>query len=774
MKCKISIFILWTAFVLISTLIIPPSSGLCAGDSGPAATELDAEPASNQLPYAPADGGTVKVNPPPFIWVPVSGATEYMLEIGRDDNFKSGAEVSLSVPYSTYALRSPLQRGEWYWRYGVRIGESTTYSKSRKFIVPFDAPEFPFPNVEDVLASVSEARPRLFVPHKELQSYRRRAKDGDLREIISGLLAECDRHLGEEIIAEPPYVPKSGPTRNKIYLDVFLSTRPPMDIMEQCALAYLLTEDRRYGMEAKRRLRHFFGWDPHGSTAYENNDEPAMWVMMRGIRAYDWTHDLFTPGERDAIETTMKIRATQFYRHLRERRKYHSDPYESHANRTLGFLGEVCLSFAHEWPEVREWFPYVLTMYWNIFPAWGREDGGWHEGPNYWNAYMDFVLHFITSLRKATGVNLFGKPFFHNTPYYKLYTNPPYSKIMPYGDGEEEPPDRYHGHVMYRFSTLLDDPYLRWYADFMNSGSGEDILGVVLKNDRLRGTAPVDLPQARYFPGVGLASLHTNFGDADNDVHFLFRSDPYGTFSHAHPDQNAFTIEAFGEALAIASGFYPWYLSPHHLNWTHTTKAHNCITFDGGLGQERSDPEAAGKIIAFEHSDIYDYILGDAARAYKGKLNMCLRHVVHLRPGVFIIYDEVEAPRPVGFEWWLHTMSEMRINESEKSIIISQNDAMMNVQFLKPQEIRFTQFKGFPDPPERTSYDQWHTYAETPGKLSSTEFLTILTPYKKGRESDVPGVTLSGTNDSPILTITRNGRTYKVAFKPNISVERLK
>ena len=75
-----------------------------------------------------------------------------------------------------------------------------------------------------------------------------------------------------------------------------------MDDMETCALAHLLTGEKQLGLEAKRRILHFFSWDPEGPTGLWGYDEPAMWVMMRGVRAYDWTYDLFSSEEREKIE----------------------------------------------------------------------------------------------------------------------------------------------------------------------------------------------------------------------------------------------------------------------------------------------------------------------------------------------------------------------------------------------------------------------------------------------------------------------------------------
>jgi len=373
--------------------------------SAEAAYKLDRPPTHYQKDYAPVDGSVAAINPPPFIWVPPQHDLTYVLEISTEKDYSRSVQRYENIPISTYALRHPLQPGQWYWRYGVRLENGQIqYRKTRAFNVPEDAPHWPFPQLEKVIASIPTTHPRLFILRDKLQSYRQRARDGDLRDALQAIKRSCDSHLGEKLVEEPPYVQGSGPERGKHYQHIFRSTRPPMDWMEKCALAYLLSGDEKYGFEAKRRLLHFFAWDPEGSTSYRSNDEPAMWVMMRGTRAYDWVYDLFTEKERSQVEKAMRIRAAQFYDHLLNRRKFHSNPYESHAGRTLGFLGEAALSFAHEWPEARQWLDYVLTLFWNVYPAWGKEDGGWHEGPSYWSYYMGFALHFVVPLRNAAGV----------------------------------------------------------------------------------------------------------------------------------------------------------------------------------------------------------------------------------------------------------------------------------------------------------------------------------------------------------------------------------
>jgi hypothetical protein len=466
-------------------------------------------------------------------------------------------------------------------------------------------------------------------------------------------------------------------------------------------------------------------------------------------------------------------------------REYHSYNYGSHEGRILGFLGQAALCFAHEWGEARDWLDYVLTVYWNLWPAWGKKDGGWHQGPNYWGLYINFALHFAVELKKATGIDLLEKPFFRNTPYFKLYTNPPYAKISPFGDGEHHPPipgkhstyDK-SGEAMYHFSTLLADPYLRWYADHLGAGPAEYLMGVVLKNDLIRGKPPLDLPQSRYFPGVGLISLHTALGDPQKDSHFLFHSDPYGNVSHAHPDQNAFTLEAFGEPLAIASGYYPWYGSRHHQNWSWQTKSSNCITVDGGIGQTK-EPGASGRIVLFQEEEFHDYILGDATNTYQGTLDKFLRHVVHIRPGVYIIIDELEAPQPVTYEWWLHALSEMQLDTATGSIIVAQGDARLEVQFIQPEELDMVQFRGFPDPPEinrnpmnvkmgSVEPDQWHVTASTSAKGRTARFVVLLIPSKVDSRPQITTPRLDGDT----LELGFNGKKYSLHLGARVVLQR--
>jgi len=746
-----------TALGLIPILALITVSQAPGGEASRIKQQLDRLPARNEKPVAPADESTVRVNPPAFVWLPLKKRPcAYVLAVSRSEDFPADTTTVLDdVPISVHIPTAPMKPRRWYWRVGVRAADGpVVWSKVRSFTIAKDAETWPLPEINALVAKIPAKHPRLFFPGEKLAQARARCS-GEMKGEYAKLLRAAERSIDEPLVPEPDFLRKKGAERAPEYVAIFRATRPPMDKMETVALAYLLSGQKRFGREAKRRILHFFSWDPNGSTSLFHNDEPAMWVMQRGTRAYDWTYDLFTPAERERIESVMKVRCEQFVRRL-TRMPFESRPYSSHPARDLGFLGEAAMCFVHEWPEARQWLHYVIKIYWSVFPAWAGEDGGWHEGPGYWGAYMSFALHFAAALQEATGARITQKPFFRNTPYYKLFTNPPYARMSPFGDGQSRPPSRGTGHLMYHFSTLLGDPHVRWYPEVQKPGPGAGAMGFALADPDLKARPPVDLPQSRLFPGAGLVAMHTNIADPKNNVYFVMRSSPFGSVSHGHADQNAFVVEGYGEALAVATGYYPWYGSAHHSNWTRETKAKNSVTIDGGIGQTKRRYEANGRIARFLAGEQYDYALGDATPAYSGRLTSFHRHVVHVRPGTFVLLDELAAPKPVTFEWWLHALEEMAIDGKKREVLISRGGARLRAAFVVPEALAFTQTDKFDPPPENDRPNQWHLTASTRAKTQSATFMVVLSPYRGAPKQ-------GGPDAAPALRRIAEGEVMGVA-----------
>jgi hypothetical protein len=223
--------------------------------------------------------------------------------------------------------------------------------------------------------------------------------------------------------------------------------------------------------------------------------------------------------------------------------------------------------------------------------------------------------------------------------------------------------------------------------------------------------------------------MHSDLADPMR-VSVYFRSSPYGAYNHSHADQNSFVINASGERLAIASGYYDDYRTPHWSNWYKTTRAKNAITYDGGKGQGPDGKQFSGEIRSFRTTTGYDYAVGHAEKAYGGALTKAQRSLVYLRPGTVIVYDSLAAPQPHSWEWNIHALHKMR-RLSDRKIEIDGEKTEMCVEMLASPDVTFDETDQFATPPQRSDMathpaNQWHGAFATKGKSESAEFIALM------------------------------------------------
>ncbi|MEX0359615.1 MAG: heparinase II/III family protein, partial [Allomuricauda sp.] len=321
-------------------------------------------------------------------------------------------------------------------------------------------------------------------------------------------------------------------------------------------------------------------------------------------------------------------------------KRYHdynflSEPWDNHTVRSLAFTGLAGLATLGEIPDADEWLDYVIKCYITSFPTWGGDDGGWSQGLAYNSTYNLYQTNFVEALNQCSNVNLYNKPFFRNNGYFGLYCSPPYADRGAFGDGGERshaPKDKL---LMERYAKAYSDPYLLWQAEQIfpekDGGNGkellkrghlwqgymmEDVIGILNSREmEIEPSNPSSLPSSKLFEDVGWVSMHSDLGDAENDVWMLFKSSPFGSFSHSHADQNSFQINAFGESLLIDSGYYPYYGGPHHFLWTRQTRAHNAILVNG-RGQHVQSMAARGKIMDYQTSNGHTIVTAECSPGY--------------------------------------------------------------------------------------------------------------------------------------------------------------
>ena len=179
-------------------------------------------------------------------------------------------------------------------------------------------------------------------------------------------------------------------------------------------------------------------------------------------------------------------------------------------------------------------------------------------------------------------------------------------------------------------------------------------------NNSIAETPPDSLPVSKLFRGVGWAFMRTGWNLTDSMV--SFRSGPVLP-GHNRPEQNSFTLDAYGERLIIEPGMPAGgYSDPAYASYFGATLSQNTIlvngdphsqsekTIDGNVG---SLP--AGAVTEFLSTDLYDEVIGNATAAYQGKLAAFNRHIVYLKPDHVVILDQLEsASGPLEYDSLWH------------------------------------------------------------------------------------------------------------------------
>jgi hypothetical protein len=381
-------------------------------------------------------------------------------------------------------------------------------------------------------------------------------------------------------------------------------------------------------------------------------------------------------------------------------------------------------------PEADDWAATLVPMAVVWTSPWGYLDGGFGNGTTQglWDAASNLLAWYV--IKGATGIDLGRKEWVRNQARFFAYFLPPGSPAGNFGDGEEQDQAELTARVAKALAAFSPTPIARWYAAQLK---GEDIgrIEYLLAPRTKRASAPFPegTPNGAVFPSIGWAAMHSDLADPMR-VSVYFRSSPYGAYNHSHADQNSFVVNAKGERLAIASGYYDDYRTPHWSNWYKTTRAKNAITFDGGQGQGPDGKQFSGEIRRFESTAGFDYAVGHAEKAYGGALTKAQRSLVYLRPDTILVYDSLAAPAPHAWEWNIHALRKMR-KLSDRKIEIEGESTRMCVEMLASPEVAFEQTDQFSTPPRRSDMNrnpakQWHGAFATRDKSAAAEFIALM------------------------------------------------
>ena len=532
--------------------------------------------------------------------------------------------------------------------------------------------------------------------------------------------------------------------------------------MAEAAVAWYVTRDPWFLAEMRGRM-HLFAPAVLARSCSGDVAETRDYVWYYAL-AYDFAYAELTAAERKSVLDIVRVCGNAGL--LKTAETVRQFPENAIAFNALGKLIGALLIVRGETPELDPWLRAILSTYVSSVSPWGGVDGGFANGSTYaeWDAGESQLMWDL--VERVLGVPFYGKSWLAQFPRFIAYTLPPGTPAGVFGDGAEvnraEEWARLGKATMNRSDTALS----HWYA---TQQSGEDYarLHILLSPREYGGEAalPAGQPNGAWFPSVGWAAMHSALGDRQRtSVHF--KSSPFGSINHSHADQNSFVMVAQGQVLAMDSGVYDAYNSPHWRNYYKQTRAHNAITFDGGIGQALGaaglgERAAAGRLTRFVQGASYDLATGEAAAAYGGALTRATRTVVFIRPSTLVTVDQLDSVAARKYEYNLHTGAALSGTAAGFRADIA--PAQLCGMVASPEALAMTASEGYPVAPATPAGPHhWNKFVFENARARGL----IVSVLRSDCAAPAPKVTFAGAG----ATIEAAGRVISVT-EADVTVE---
>lgn len=494
----------------------------------------------------------------------------------------------------------------------------------------------------------------------------------------------------------------------------------------------------------------------------------ARFLLWARIIAYDWGGDALNPLEKKRLLQDIENGTAWLTEQVTSgARGLAFNPYNSQASEVIGtaLIGASCL--LGEKTAATAWFKALFPLYLASLLPTVTTDGADKSAGAYaiWG-YTASNLPTWEVLRWASGLDLSGLTQAQRFGRWVSEVAPPGKAAVWWGDGAELLRRAEWESAIHLLADRTSDAKTQQHARQLGAPRFPTVWHA-LAPLRPQPAATAVRPRSVFFDLAGIAVL-ADEADPSSDLSAHFRSSPFGALVHAHYDQNSFVITYKGKHLAIDSGSYDYWGSPHYLDWYKRTVAHNAITFDGGKGQEldaapKGDGTRHGKISKQGAVPAGSFVVGDASAAYGQHVSSAFRTLAVLPDGLVVVYDQIGAASGKTWEWNLHTPMATRL--SEKSLQIANGDVRACVEFF-PEHDATLQIQRKHSPPVNrewgmSSHDHISYSVVSPAKTS--QFLAVFkmdcTPATLGVQFGSDGAKVSLRNQT--FTVSREGVTWK-------------
>ncbi|MEI7437334.1 MAG: hypothetical protein WCL16_11090, partial [bacterium] len=473
--------------------------------------------------------------------------------------------------------------------------------------------------------------------------------------------------------------------------------------MEKAALYYLFTGDKRVVPDALEALQ-----------ALERCQRPY-WTFSSCIGVLDmdlctatavYALALMKSAMGAALDAGVKQRLTRQIvdRILRpglEAERHKTYPWmHNKANWRIilpGCFAMAAMACAEECPDYRELIEYGLE---GVLLSLGTGDaeGGWNEGPGYWDYGLGYAVAFARSLKSFTSgaVDLFEHSFLKKTGDFRLFMQTKKDEIWNWSDATKKVGP---SSTLIGLARANQNPAYQWLA--LEQGLSA-IQNLYLADLQLKPETPLaGKPVRRLFSGLGVLVWRGGFGWRDSYVGIKAGDIPAYNH-HCQMDFGSLVIHAGGcELLAERDkweypyegkkdpqikGSKPGFYDIENKRWKRwdfdyvAALGHNAVTLEGIYPQPKLKAEA--RLLLVKSGPGHELAVIDSTPVYRPLARQVRRYVVFLRPDVIILVDEILASKPVRAR--LHFHPAAGVKWSGDAFVFTNGHAMLRGTSLHP------------------------------------------------------------------------------------------
>lgn len=510
--------------------------------------------------------------------------------------------------------------------------------------------------------SFSGNHPYLFIKDRDIEDIRILiSSDPVAAEIIKRLEKKAEVFLNEGILK-----------RELVGGRLLYTSRKCLDIVKTLGFLYRLKGEEGYLNRALLELKNVAGFEDWNPRHFLDTAEMAYAVGL----GYDWFYNVLQQEDRELLTCAIMKKGIEPFLEAYKNKIWWTKCTHNWNQVCNGGIGISALAVKDIFPEESKKVIELAVK--NIKRAMERyyPDGGWDEGPSYWEYGTRYTVYFIASCETATGTdyNLTSIEGFDKTGMFPLYFTGPFGHVFNFADCTEYIDDTaFMFWLAHRFNQSV---FASYRLEKLKDKKIADVFDIIWYKKDNNSSSAIGLPLVKIFKGINCVFLRSDWSEK---AIFVGIKGGNNRANHSHLDLGTFVLDAKGKRWIMDLGKDNYNLPGYwdkSQRWSYyrlSTRGHNTLVING----ENQSSGAEARIVYFDSDKAEAKI--DLTEAYKKFATYVTREVVLLDSKV-IITDTALCDEEVNVSFRFHTQADCVIKNKDEILLLYGGDSV-NLMF---------------------------------------------------------------------------------------------